>query len=551
MSNTKPTIPSGTRDFTPSEVARRNYIINILKESFVLYGFEPIETPTFENLTTLLGKYGEEGDKLIYKIIESGDFINNKDVLDFITKELSQKLIENLRNTTSNEYKIHSFETFLRLKFEEKQSEFNLFDFRNFNRDITENSNNINQTKPQLLNSLKIASKIAKKGLRYDLTVPLARFVVMNSSKISSPFKRYQIQNVFRADKAQKGRYREFTQCDADVVGSKSLIVEAEFIKLIDTVFKQLDLNVTLHINNRKLLSGIAESVGKKDDMLNIAIAIDKFEKIGVEGVKQELANKNYNIYVIDKIIDICLMNQNPTQNLNNSAASDAWNLSQNLTQFLNSVDYLQNDNFFPKNEDFTNGLQELKKIAEYLNSYQFKSTRVKLNLSLARGLDYYTGTIFEVTSNDYQIGSILGGGRYDDLTKHFGQGNTPGMGISFGLDRIYDVLTATNKFPENLLNGPSILFITKSSNDDLIALKLMDKFRMNSISVEIYPDTSADFGKKKNYAKLKNINYYAVIGDSLFPNAIVLYNTHSNTKKVFETQEELLNLFLSKNNFQ
>ncbi|MDD3687309.1 MAG: histidine--tRNA ligase [Bacteroidales bacterium] len=417
-------IPKGTRDFGPTEMMRRNYIFDNIESVFKKYGFSPIETPAMENLSTLLGKYGEEGDKLLFKILNSGDYAK-----DIVANDLNNEQLS------------------------------------------------------------KLTSKISEKGLRYDLTVPFARFVVQNRNEISFPFKRYQIQPVWRADKPQKGRYREFYQCDVDVIGSNSLLNEFELMQIVDEVFAKLGIGVTLKINNRKVLAGIAEAIGEPDKFMAITVAIDKIDKIGIEKVCQELREKQLSESAIEKLIPV-LENKRDT-------AGTLTFLEELLADSTTGL----------------KGIEELKTVFNYLDILPL-NIKTELDISLARGLNYYTGAIFEVKANDVQIGSICGGGRYDDLTGIFGLKDVSGVGISFGADRIYDVLLALDKFPAEISNPVRLLFVNFGKIEEATCIKLAKQLRENGISCEVYPDNTK-LDKQFKYANNKKINYVAIIGET------------------------------------
>ena len=427
----KPSIPKGTRDFSPQEVSKRNYIISRMRNSFKTYGYQPIETPSFEKSETLMGKYGEEGDRLIFKILNSGDYLKKAD-----DKLLTEK------------------------------------------------------------NSLKLTSSISEKALRYDLTVPFARYVVQNQNDIIFPFKRYQIQPVWRADRPQKGRFREFYQCDADVVGSTSLWQEVELIQLYDDVFEQLNLaGVTIKLNNRKILSGIAEVIGAEDKLIDFTVALDKLDKIGKEGVKTEMLSKGISPEALDKL--------NPLFSLNGTTLEK---LSE-LKKILSS------------SETGLKGIEELKFITKAFETLSLKSTQLEVDVTLARGLNYYTGAIFEVSPPEgVNMGSIGGGGRYDDLTGIFGLKNTSGVGISFGLDRIYLVLEELNLFPETVLATTKVLFINFGDKESLYAMQAISKLRENGIASELYPD-QAKMGKQIGYADKRNIPFVILAGNKEIEN--------------------------------
>lgn len=420
----KPGIPKGTRDFTPEEMIKRNYIFDTIRNVFQCYGFVPIETPAMENLSTLLGKYGEEGDKLLFRILNSGNFLRKAD-----------------KHALQEE------------------------------------------------NFLQLANSITEKGLRYDLTVPFARFVVQHQNEIQFPFKRYQIQPVWRADRPQKGRYREFYQCDADIIGTNALLNEVELIQIIDKVFERLGIQVVIKINNRKILAGIAEIIGQSDKIVDITVAIDKLEKIGLDKVNHELADKGLSEEAIDKMQPILQVSGTNTEKL------------KHLMQILEA------------SETGKNGIQEAKTILDYLNELEVKS-EVELDLTLARGLNYYTGTIFEVKAKDVKIGSICGGGRYDDLTGIFGLKNISGVGISFGADRIYDVLNTLELYPDDNLSTTTLLFVNFGEKEEKYCLKLLSKIRAQDISAQIYPE-AAKMKKQMSYANKNRIPFVALIGEN------------------------------------
>ncbi len=420
----KPSIPKGTRDFTPQEMANRNYIFNTIKEVFRLYGFQQIETPAMENLSTLMGKYGEEGDKLLFKILNSGDYLSS-----------------------------------------------------------------ISDDELQSKNATKLTTKISEKGLRYDLTVPFARFVVQNRDKISFPFKRYQIQPVWRADRPQKGRYREFYQCDVDVVGSDSLLNELELIQIVDNVYHRLQIPVIIKINNRKILTGIAEIIGEAEKITDITVAIDKMDKIGLDKVNEEIASKGISQTAIDKLQPILKLTGNNKQKL-----------EQLKTVLADSAVGLK-------------GIEELETIFDYCESMQVQ-TEIELDLTLARGLNYYTGAIFEVKALTVEIGSITGGGRYDNLTGVFGMEGVSGVGISFGADRIYDVLNQLKLYPENSVDQTKILFVCFGEKELKYSLPWISKLRSNGINTEIYPEPTK-MKKQMSYADNKQIPFVAIIGET------------------------------------
>ncbi|MRT91457.1 histidine--tRNA ligase [Ancylomarina sp. 16SWW S1-10-2] len=419
----KPSIPKGTRDFSPVEMVKRNYIFDTIKEVFQLYGFMPIETPSMENLSTLMGKYGEEGDKLLFKVLNSGDFIS--------------------------------------------------------------------KVRPEVLearNSLKLTNKISEKGLRYDLTVPFARYVVQHRNDISFPFKRYQIQPVWRADRPQKGRYREFYQCDVDVVGSNSLLNEVELIQIVDEVYKRLKLNILVKLNNRKVLAGIAEIIGEAERIIDITVAIDKLDKIGLDNVNLEMLEKGIPQEAIDTLQPIILLSGTNTEKL------------AKLKVVLAA------------SEVGMKGVKELETVFSYLADLDV-STEVEMDLTLARGLNYYTGAIFEVKSKDMEFGSITGGGRYDDLTGIFGLKDVSGVGISFGADRIYDVLEQMDKFPAETVSTTKIMFVNFGEKEEKYCLPILARLRAKGVKAEIFPD-SAKMKKQMNYANDKHIPFVIMVGE-------------------------------------
>lgn len=439
----KPNIPKGTRDFSPVEMAKRNYIFDTIREVYALYGFQQIETPAMETLQTLMGKYGEEGDKLLFKILNSGDYLGKVDKEDFENPNL-----------------------------------------------------------------LKLAAKMCEKGLRYDLTVPFARYVVMHREELQMPFKRYQIQPVWRADRPQKGRYREFYQCDADIVGSDSLLNEVELMQIIDTVFDKLGIRVAIKINNRKILTGIAEIIGEVDKIVDITVAIDKLDKIGLEGVNEELKKNGISQDAIDKLQPIIA-------------------LSGTNEEKLNTI-----EGVLTSSEIGMKGVQEVKTIFDYLKSCNLKN-RFELDLTLARGLNYYTGAIFEVKALDVQIGSITGGGRYDNLTGIFGLPGLSGVGISFGADRIFDVLNALDLYPQKTTDTTKLLFVNFGDKETAYCMPLASQCRKEGISCEIFPD-KAKIKKQMAYANAKRIAFVAMAGENEI-------NENKVTLKNMETGEQML----------
>ncbi len=447
---TKPNIPKGTRDFSPIEMAKRNYIFDTIRQVYHLYGFEQIETPAMENLSTLMGKYGDEGDKLLFKIQNSGDYFAN------ITDE---ELLS--RNAT------------------------------------------------------KLASKFCEKGLRYDLTVPFARYVVLHRSELQMPFKRFQIQPVWRADRPQKGRYREFYQCDADIVGSDSLLNEVELMQIVDEVFSRFGVRVCIKINNRKILSGIAEVLGEADKIVDITVAIDKLDKVGLDNVNVELAEKGVKPESIEKLRPIIELSGTNKEKL------------QVIRQFL------------AESEVGLKGVEESEYILNMLDALNLKN-QLELDLTLARGLNYYTGAIFEVKALDVQIGSITGGGRYDNLTGVFGMPGLSGVGISFGADRIFDVLNQLDLYPKESFNGTQLLFVNFGEKEATYTLPLLAKVRKAGIRAEIYPDSSK-MKKQMGYANSKNIPFVAIIGEDEMANSSIMLKDMEKGDQLAVTIDELI----------
>lgn len=431
MAAKKPSIPKGTRDFSPEIMVKRNYIFDTIRSVYALYGYMPLETPAMETLQTLMGKYGEEGDKLLFKVLNSGEFI----------KKVPDEMLQ------------------------EK-------------------------------NSTALATKISEKGLRYDLTVPLARFVVQYRNDISFPFKRYQIQPVWRADRPQKGRYREFYQCDADVVGSNSLLNEVELIQIIGEVFQRLNIPVTVKLNNRKILSGIAEVIGQAEKIIDITVAIDKLDKIGLENVNKELAEKGIPQEAIDTLQPIILLEGENGSKL------------ETLRTILKD------------SETGLNGVDEIEKILNYLTALGCE-VNTELDLTLARGLNYYTGAIIEVKADNVQMGSICGGGRYDNLTGIFGMPDTSGVGISFGADRIYDVMEESGLFPDLAAASTRLLFINFGEKEEAYCLPLLSEARNAGINAEIYP-SAAKMKKQMTYANNKHIPFVILAGENEIQNNMV-----------------------------
>jgi len=452
----KPSIPKGTRDFSPVEMVRRNFIFDTIRSVFQLYGFLPIETPAMENLSTLTGKYGDEGDQLIFKILNSGDYLKDVD---------QQKLLDK--------------------------------------------------------NSKQLISSISEKALRYDLTVPFARFVVMRQNEITFPFKRYQIQPVWRADRPQKGRYREFYQCDADVIGSNSLLNEIELVQIMEDVFLQLNVPVTIKINNRKILSGIAELIGEKEKIVDITVAIDKLDKIGLEKVNEELISKGLSENAINQLQPLIELKGTNQEKI------------EVLKQMLSG------------SEIGKKGIEEMEYIFSRVSSKA--NSEVELDITLARGLNYYTGAIFEVKANAGGLtSSICGGGRYDDLTGIFGLPNVSGVGISFGADRIYDVLNDLNLFPASVESGTKVMFVNFGLEEEKYCLPILAQIRKEGISAEIYPDSGAKMKKQMSYADGKKIPFVVMVGSEEMRQRIVTLKNMSTGEQETKSTEELIALLKS-----
>ena len=448
----KPSIPKGTRDFTPAEMAKRNYIFDTIRSVYALYGFKQIETPAMETLQTLLGKYGEEGDKLLFRVLNSGDYL---------TKVSDEQLAER--------------------------------------------------------NSLALSSKICEKGLRYDLTVPFARFVEMHRDEIQLPFKRYQIQTVWRADRPQKGRYREFYQCDADIVGSDSLLNEVELVQIMDTVFQRLGIRVQIKINNRKLLSGIAEIVGEAEKIVDITVAIDKLDKIGLDKVNEELRTDGISEEAIAKLQPVITLSGSNEEKLKVM------------------------EDFLASSEVGMKGIEELRFILNAASQVDLKN-ELQLDLTLARGLNYYTGAIFEVKALDTPMGSITGGGRYDNLTGIFGMPGISGVGISFGADRIYDVLNTLDLYPKEITTDTQLLFINFGEKETCYCLPVVAKARQNGIRTEMFPD-AAKMKKQMAYANANAIPYVALAGDDEIQKGVVTLKNMETGEQEQVTPEQLIEI--------
>lgn len=452
MASIKPSVPKGTRDFSPTEMVKRNYIFDTIKGVFRKYGYQQIETPTMENSSTLLGKYGEEGDKLIFKVLNSGDYLAK-----------------------------------------------------------------VNPEKLSILNSNSVAADISEKALRYDLTVPFARYVVQHQNEITFPFKRFQVQPVWRADRPQRGRYREFYQCDADVVGSDSLLNEAEFVMIYDEALGKLGLkDFSIKINNRKILSGIAQIIDKADNIIDLTVAIDKLDKIGLDGVIKELLERGFNQADIEKIKPVILLEGSNTEKL------------QSLREALAA------------SEIGLKGCDEIETVFGYIEKCPLQTAKLELDITLARGLNYYTGAIFEVKTNEVAMGSIGGGGRYDDLTGMFGLKGLTGVGISFGADRIYDVLEELTLFPAAANQSTQVLICNFDNEGELYALPLLQKLRSKNINAELYP-AGAKIKKQMEYANNKNIPYTVVIGSDEIQSGLLAFKNMTTGEQEKLTADEIV----------
>lgn len=449
----KPSIPKGTRDFSPAEMARRNYIFDTIRDVFRLYGFKQIETPAMENLSTLMGKYGEEGDKLLFKILNSGDFLSKAD----------RSLID-------------------------------------------------------AGDCVRLTSQLCEKGLRYDLTVPFARYVVQHRNELQFPFKRFQIQPVWRADRPQKGRYREFYQCDADIIGSDSLINEIELLQLIDEVFSRLKINITIKLNNRKVLAGIAELIGAPEKIVDITVAIDKIDKIGIDNVNAELRERGLSEEAIATLQPILAIDGTINERIDKLATV----LASSETGML--------------------GVKELREVIEGVNALGLQAT-LDLDVSLARGLNYYTGTIIEVKAQNVQIGSITGGGRYDNLTGVFGLPDVSGVGISFGADRIYDVLNTLDLYPAETSSATTVMFTNFGTAEAAASMKMIKQLRAAGISAEIYPE-NAKMKKQMGYADALKVPYVAIVGENeLAENKMMLKEMATGSQQLLSVEEAIQKL--------
>ncbi|MBO4589608.1 MAG: histidine--tRNA ligase [Bacteroidaceae bacterium] len=454
----KPSIPKGTRDFSPSEMAKRNYIFDTIRQTFYTFGFQPIETPSMENLSTLMGKYGEEGDKLLFKVLNSGNFLNGADL----------KAADDTLSDVSETVRLN-----------------------------------------------RLAAQLCEKGLRYDLTVPFARYVVMHREELTFPFKRFQMQPVWRADRPQKGRYREFYQCDADIIGTDSLLCEADLVQLLDAVFRKFGIRVCIKLNNRKILSGIAEVIGEADKIVDITVAIDKLDKIGIDGVNAELTDKGLSDDAIAKLQPIILSSGTNSEKL------------ATIREVL------------AQSETGTKGIDETEFILNSVEALGL-TNNVEFDLTLARGLNYYTGAIFEVKALDVEIGSISGGGRYDNLTGIFGMPGVSGVGISFGADRIYDVLNQLNLYPTETTSGTKVLFVNFGSHEAAYCLPLVAQLRNAGIATELYPD-AAKMKKQMSFANDHHIPFVVIVGETEMQEGRLTLKNMTTGEQQQLTAEELI----------
>ena len=488
MASIKPSVPKGTRDFSPAEMAKRNYIFDTIKSIFRKYGYQQIETPSMENLSTLMGKYGDEGDKLIFKVLNSGNYLSDFEI------EVDER-IDSERDKIREDLILQNLIRFGNAK----QPNHPVFGSQSLSLFITYSEDFKNDIKLKMLNE-NITPHISEKALRYDLTVPFARYVVMHQNEITFPFKRFQVQPVWRADRPQRGRYREFYQCDADVVGSDSLLNEAEFVMIYDEALDKLGLkDFTIKINNRKILSGIAETIDKNDNIIDLTVAIDKLDKIGLDGVIKELLERGFTQADIEKIKPVILLQGSNEEKL--ASLRDA---------LKNSATGLK-------------GCDEIQTVLDYITRCKLKTAKLELDITLARGLNYYTGAIFEVKTNEVAMGSIGGGGRYDDLTGMFGLKGLTGVGISFGADRIYDVLDELNLFPTTTNQSTQVLLCCFDKEGETYALPLLQQLRDQNINTELYP-AGAKIKKQMEYANNKQIPYTIVIGSDEMQNGLLSF---------------------------
>ncbi|WP_295668791.1 histidine--tRNA ligase [uncultured Mucilaginibacter sp.] len=522
MASIKPSVPKGTRDFSPTEMVRRNYIFDTIKSVFRKYGYQQIETPTMENLSTLTGKYGDEGDKLIFKVLESGDYLSKiKQEFDTIETVINQAIsrAHAAANVPGGENESYFFiglankyqkirEEWLSGKLTADQALFGI-DQRHLKSKFTPIEIG--------LNSISLSSFISEKALRYDLTVPFARYVVQHQNEITFPFKRFQVQPVWRADRPQKGRYREFYQCDADVVGSDSLLNEAEFVLIYDEALSALGLkDFTIKINNRKILSGIAEIIDKADNIVDLTVAIDKLDKIGLDGVTKQLMERGFSADDIEKIKPVILLEGNNEQKLESLRLA-----------LINSDTGLK-------------GCDEIETVLSYIASCQLTTANLELDITLARGLNYYTGAIFEVKTNEVAMGSIGGGGRYDDLTGMFGLKGLTGVGISFGADRIYDVMEELNLFPAETSQTTQLLICCFDQEGEKFGFPIIQELRKQGVSAELYP-AGAKLKKQLDYANGKNIPYVIIIGSEEIESGLLTLKNMETGVQEKRTVEQII----------
>jgi histidyl-tRNA synthetase len=536
MAAIKPSVPKGTRDFSPAEMVKRNFIFDTIKGVFRKYGYQQIETPSMENLSTLTGKYGDEGDKLMFKILDSGDYISNVKQQFDVLEPVFTRFIDNAYkaatlpgNEEFHDYFIEAAGEFRaihrdwhdgKITIQTAIERLNLesgdlgVDLENFEMKW----NDMNFTLGELgVESKKVLGNISEKALRYDLTVPFARYVVQHQNEITFPFKRFQVQPVWRADRPQKGRYREFFQCDADVVGSDSLLNEAEFILIYDEALSSLGFkDFTIKINNRKILSGIAEVIGKIDNIIDLTVAIDKLDKIGLDGVIKELLEKGFTPEDIEKLKPVILLE------------------GTNFTKLASLREALAESGIGML------GCDEIEEVFNYINNFKLQNATIELDITLARGLNYYTGAIFEVKTNEAQMGSIGGGGRYDDLTGMFGLKGLTGAGVSFGADRIYDVMEELNLFPVDANQSTQVLICCFDKDGELYALPLLQQLRDNDINTELYP-AGAKIKKQLDYANNKNVPYTVVIGSDEMQSGLLTFKDMTSGQQEKLTAKEII----------
>ncbi|HEY8928207.1 MAG TPA: histidine--tRNA ligase [Mucilaginibacter sp.] len=511
MAAIKPSVPKGTRDFSPIEMVRRNYIFNTIKTVFRKYGYQQIETPSMENLSTLTGKYGEEGDKLMFKILDNGVLINSKLIGAFTN--LHDQLRGHHFDVNQYDADFKGEEHILRPKFAEKHKDLPREDYHK------QMAKYDDMTEVARKSNFNLVSSVSEKALRYDLTVPFARYVVMHQNEITFPFKRFQVQPVWRADRPQKGRYREFYQCDADVVGSDSLLNEAEFVLIYDEALTKLGLqDFTIKINNRKILSGIAELIDKHDNIIDLTVAIDKLDKIGLDGVVVELMDRGFSAEDIEQIKPVILLEGTNREKL------------ESLREALS------------KSATAMKGCDEIETVLNYIDACKLQTARLELDITLARGLNYYTGAIFEVKTNEVAMGSIGGGGRYDDLTGMFGLKGLTGVGISFGADRIYDVMDELNLFPEATSQTTRLLICCFDKDGEQFAWPILQQLRNQDVKAELYP-AGAKLKKQLDYANNKNIPFTIIIGSEEIESGLLTIKDMRSGVQEKCRAEEIINI--------